>query len=199
MSETKDKEACQTKILRKAPSKNSAASIKLGVATVEKTAQVGVKAASDDANAANEASDKCTITPYQAPSAEMVGCHTDHQWENFSLFEDELIEPVARSLSREGEGDVDRATVGASILSVILPKKGNEIRYSAQMKDDYGSIKFHALLPGAEDAHMHMHVDIKKVNSLKWDAFDTYSGEGAMLREFSIAFDSGAQMFTFLV
>ena len=137
-------------------------------------------------------------SPAAAPTHKSVACQTGEFWEHVNLFETKLTIPVERSLSDENQGDPDRGILGTGTIIVKRSTKGDEeTKFTCQMFSDELKLKFQAFFPDAEDANKVMWINLEKKNSLIWDAVDTSADP--MLRRFTICFDDGPQMFSFLL
>lgn len=127
---------------------------------------------------------------------------TAQKWTHEIVFEDHVTKPVTRTLNNENLGDAEeRSNVGSGKLLIIKSRKGDEKYNTCQLiHPDGEQVLFEAIIhANPEEAHKHMEVNLEESNSLKWRAYDTSVGNGAKLREYTLRFDSGLQMLTFIV
>jgi hypothetical protein len=125
---------------------------------------------------------------------------TEKEWEHEIVFSACLSKPVTRSLSNETVGDQDRGNLGSGDIFIRKSSKGDAVYYTFQLKRDWDLLLQARLPSDLEDVDKHMKINLNEMNCLTWYAYDT-SGkvEGASLREFTIRFDDGPQMFAFLL
>ena len=120
---------------------------------------------------------------------------TDY-WVNEAVFKLRLNQGVKRSLQNRAQGDQNRGDLGAGNVMVLKCVGCNATFHICQFEGDNGK-KFQANIPKSSEAHKHMFLNSVQ-NSLVWDAYDS-SRKETFLRRFYFFFDSGYDMFAFLL
>ena len=115
------------------------------------------------------------------------------------LFGTHLTKSVTRSLTNLTEGDSNRANLGVGTMCIkeTYMGLGASSKITCQLHVD-GELKLQTFFPDKKDAHEYMWINIEEANSMVWDAIDTSEPE-TKCRRFAISFNSGPQMFSFLI
>ena len=125
----------------------------------------------------------------------------EKKWEHAIVFSAHLSKPVTRSLSNGTVCDQDRGNLGSGNMFIRKSWKGDEVYYTFQLKRDLDLLLEARLPSDLKGLDRHMKINLTEMNCLTWYAYDTSGkSEGsASLREFTIRFDDGPQMFAFLL